>query len=95
MSKSSPSDASEAESAATGSASLFEHQVRREGRVVATLRAHQTDDGIVVESEVFSTAEAAGSPGQTRPFAFSSLDQARRFADEALVAFEYLNCSVT
>ena len=44
---------------------------------------------------MFPVTQAAGEPGVTRPFVFTSLDHARRFADEALVAFEYLNCTVT
>ena len=85
-----------AESAAADSArSLFQHEVRRDGHVVATLRAHETADGVTVEAEVFPVTQAPGEPGVTRPFAFASLDHAHRFADDALVAFEYLNCTVT
>jgi len=75
--------------------SLFEHEVRRDGRVVATLRAVQTAEGVTVESEVFPVTQAPGEPGLPRPFSFGSLDHARRFADDALVAFEYLNCTIT
>jgi hypothetical protein len=62
--------------------------------VIATLRAYRTADGATVESEVFPATQAAGEAGLTRPFAFASVDHARRFTDEALVAFEYLNCTV-
>jgi len=75
--------------------SVFQHEVRRDGRVIATLYAHQTATGVTIESEVFPVSQAAGEPGLTRPFAFTSLDHARRFADDALVAFEYLNCTVS
>jgi hypothetical protein len=74
---------------------LFEHDVRREGRLVATLRARQGPSGVVVESEVFPVTQAPGSPGIPRPFPFASFDQARRFAEDALVAFEYLDCTVS
>lgn len=74
---------------------LFQYEVRRDGRVIVTLRAHRTAAGVTVESEVFPVTQAAGEPGVTRPFPFASPDHARRFADEALVALEYLNCSVT
>ncbi len=91
-----PAGATRAESADADLArSLFQHEVRRDGRVVATLLAHETDDGVTVESEVFPVTQAAGERGVTRPYAFTSLDHARRFADDALVAFEYLNCTVT
>jgi len=83
-------------SAAAGSAgSLFRHEIRRDGRMIATLRALETELGVTVESEVFPVTQPPGGPGVTRPFAFGSLDQARRFADEALIAFEYLNCTVS
>ena len=57
--------------------------------------AHETDDGVTVESEVFPVTQTPGEPGLTRPFAFTTLDHARRFADDALVAFEYLDCTVS
>jgi hypothetical protein len=75
--------------------SLFKHEVRREGRVVATLAGVQTSTGATVETEVFPLSAANGEAGLTRPFAFGSTEHARRFADEALIVFEYLNCSVT
>ena len=75
--------------------SLFEYEVRRDGRVVATLRGQQSAAGTTVETEVFPVTSTPGEPGMTRPFAFASTEHARRFADEALVAFEYLNCTVT
>jgi hypothetical protein len=74
---------------------LFRYEVRRDGSVVVTLHAHETASGIVVESEVFPVTHAAGAPGITRPFSFTSLDHAKRFADEALVALEYLSCTVS
>ena len=73
---------------------LFQHEIRRDGRVVVTLQAHRTAAGVTVESEVFPISRPAGEPGVTRPFTFSTPEHARRFADEALVALEYLNCSV-
>ena len=60
-----------------------------------TLRAHRSADGVTVESEVYPITQAAGETCLTRPFSFSSVDQARRFTDEALVTFEYLNCTVS
>jgi hypothetical protein len=84
------------DAASSDSASmLFQHEIRREGRVVAILRAHSTSTGVRVDSEVYPLNEPAGGTPVTRPFAFTTLDQARRFADEALLAFEYLNCSIS
>ena len=73
---------------------LLEHEILRDGRVVATLLAHRTPAGVTVESTVYPITEANGVEGLKRPFAFSTVDHARRFVDEALVAFEYLNCTV-
>lgn len=73
---------------------LFEHEVRRDGRVVVTLRAHEAESGVTVESVVFPVTNPPGEPGLTRPFPFPSLEHARRFADEALVSLEYLSCTV-
>ncbi len=92
---SSKTEAERAGSAIAGSAPpVFAYEVRREARVVATLSAYQTPTGVTVDSEVFPVTQAADEPGLKRPFTFASVEQARRFADEAIVAFEYLNCTV-
>ena len=91
-----PSDTLGVESAQAGSTrSLFTYEVRRDGRVVATLQGQQSTAGTTVETEVFPVTSAPGKPGLTRPVTFGSTEHARRFADEALVAFEYLNCTIT
>ena len=74
---------------------LFAYTVRREGRTIATLNAYQTPTGVTVDSEVFPITRPPEEPGLKRPFTFGSPDQARRFADDAIIAFEYLNCSIT
>ena len=63
--------------------------------MIATLNAYQTPTGVTVDSEVFPITRPPEEPGLKRPFTFGSADQARRFADDAIVAFEYLNCSIT
>ena len=74
---------------------LYAYQVRREGRVVATLRALGADDGsVVVETEVVPVNQPPGGAGIARPFEFPDADYARRFVDEALLALEYLSCEV-
>jgi hypothetical protein len=78
-----------------GAVPLFEHEIRRDGRVVVVLRARQTSLGVTVDSEVYPLTQPAGGDPVTRPFDFTTLDQAHRFADEALVAFEYLNCNIS
>jgi len=75
--------------------SLFDYEVRREGRVVATLHGLQTPAGATVETSVFPVGTNPGEAGLTRPFAFGSVEHARRFADEAVIVLEYLNCTLT
>ena len=75
-------------------ASVFEYQVRRDGRIVASLRGVQTPSGFTVVTDIHPATGSPGDPPISRPFAFQTLEHARRFADEALVAFEYLNCTV-
>ncbi|MCY7303461.1 MAG: hypothetical protein LH654_10625 [Thermoleophilia bacterium] len=59
------------------------------------MHGQQTSAGTVVETSVFPITASHDASGLTRPFTFGSADHARRFADEALVVFEYLNCTVT
>ena len=74
---------------------LYAYQVRREGRIVARLRALGAADGsVLVETEVHPVNRPAGEDGIARPFEFPDADYARRFVDEALLALEYLNCDV-
>jgi hypothetical protein len=74
---------------------LFAHEIRRDGRLVATLAARRDPAGVVVDSEVFPVTQPPEEPGLRRPFTFATIDQAHHFAEEVLVAFEYLNCSVS
>ena len=93
---SSSSEGNGAGSAVADSAStLFAYTVRRDGRTIAVLNAYKTPTGVTVDSEVFAITKPLDEPGIKRPFSFGSVDQARRFADDAIVAFEYLNCTVT
>ena len=74
---------------------LFSYVVRRDGRIIATLQGHDAGDGVGVDSEVFPVTAAVDEPGLKRTFSFPSGDHARRFVDDAIVAFEYLNCVIT
>jgi len=82
-------------SASSDAPTLFQHEIRRDGRMVAVLCARSTAAGVTVESEVYPLNQPPGTGAVSRPFVFTTLDQARRFADEALQAFEYLNCSIS
>jgi hypothetical protein len=75
---------------------LYAYEVRREGRVVARLRALGAPDGsVLVETEVHPINQPPGEGSEiARPFEFPDADYARRFVDETLLALEYLNCEV-
>ena len=71
---------------------LFARHARKDVRVVAVLRALESADGCIVESEVFP----AGSSQATRPgpYRFADAAQATAFVTEAVEALIYLGCEV-
>jgi len=72
---------------------LFAFEARREGRTVAVLRGTTAEDGsVVVETEIYPITAPANSDPQKRELTFNTREQARRFADETVVALEYLGC---
>lgn len=73
---------------------LFRHEVRRDGRVVATLSGSEVSGGVTVATEVHPVTGLAGQDPLLRPYAFSTPEHAHRFAEEALTALEYLGCTV-
>ena len=78
-----------------GAGYLFAYEARREGRTVAVLRGVEGVNGAVtVETEIFPVTAPANSDPQVRPYAFPTREQATRFVDEALLALEYLGCTL-
>jgi hypothetical protein len=73
---------------------FFSYEVRREGKPVASLRAVAADEGVTVETEIHPVGRPPSDPPVQRPFAFGSLEAAQRFADETLMALEYLDCEI-
>ena len=76
---------------------VFVYRAHREGRPVVVLRGLQAPGslGLIVEAEVHPPdAGARAGAVLRRPYRFASRDQAMRFVDEALLALEYLDCSV-
>ncbi len=73
---------------------IFRYEARREGRAVAVLRGVDVGGEVTVETEVFPVTQSPDTESVRRPFTFHSRDHARRFADDALTALEYLNCVV-
>lgn len=72
---------------------LFEHEARRDGKVLAVLRGIPSEAGVIVEAEVFPVGQSSVE-GLRRPFPFHGRAQADRFVEEALLCLEYLNCEV-
>lgn len=73
---------------------LFRYEARREGRVVVVMTASLVADGAVVETEIYPVTGVAGQDPVHRPFTFTSPEVALRFAEETLVALEYLGCGI-
>lgn len=85
---------SDAKADAPAGREIFHYEARREGRPIAVLRGVDVGGEVTVETEVFPITQKPGEDSVRRPFTFHSRDHARRFADDALTALEYLNCSV-
>jgi hypothetical protein len=75
---------------------VFVYRAHRDGKPVVVLRGLQTPGslGLTVEAEVHPLDQGARGAVLRRPYRFASRDQAMRFVDEALLALEYLDCSV-
>jgi hypothetical protein len=61
-------------------------------RVIATLRCYDDASGTSVEAEVL--APGSNEPIRRGPYRFASAHEAFRFVQEAMLAFEYLGCTV-
>jgi hypothetical protein len=73
---------------------LFQHELRRDGKVVALLRGIPGEHGAVtVEAEVYPVTLRSVEP-QRQPFQFTSREQASRFVEAALDALQYLGCTI-
>jgi hypothetical protein len=73
---------------------LFTYELRREGRPLASLHGVVADGNVIVEAEIYPVGRPPGDPPVQRPFSFASVEAAQRFADESLMALEYLNCEL-
>jgi hypothetical protein len=60
----------------------------RDGRQVALLRCYDGDEATIVEYE-------AGPTGRRGTYRFTSAPEAFRFVQEAVLALQYLGCTVT
>lgn len=73
---------------------LFVRHVRKDDRPVVSLRALDQGEQCVVEVDVYPTTAAGLEPMSLGPYSFESLDEAVRFTEDALLALEYLGCTV-
>lgn len=75
-------------------AELFSRHARKDDRTVVALRGLDRGAACVVEVDVFPTSGLGQDPMPLGPYSFTSFDEAVRFTEEALLALEYLGCSV-
>ena len=73
---------------------LFIRHARKDDRTVVALRGLDRGESCVVEVDVFPSGGLGIDPMPLGPYSFTSLDEAVRFTEEALLALEYLGCSV-
>jgi len=83
-----------AEGARTPARELFSRRAVKEGRTVVSLRGVQTAGRCRIEVGVFPTTGVGLDAVPLGPYDFPGLDEAIDFVEEALLAFEYLGCSV-
>lgn len=69
---------------------LFGCEARKDGSVIATIRAFASAGGCRVEASVFPE----GSPAQAGPYLFATVEEARSFIAEAGESLTYLGCDV-
>jgi hypothetical protein len=75
-----------------GGRELFVRHARKDGRLVAVLRAVDHGESCVVEAEVYPTGSTQLSrPG---PYSFTDAHQASAFVTEAVAALMYLGCDI-
>ena len=84
-----------APAAEDGTTALFAFKALRDGRTVMELSAFDGDEqGIIVETEIHSVRADDDEKGQRRSLVFPTDELARKFADEALITFEYMGCTI-
>jgi hypothetical protein len=74
---------------------LFAYEARRNGRLITRLVGNDDVHRVRVAAEVYPVDVPETNEPQRRFYDFPSRRQAQTFADEALLALEYLGCTVT
>ena len=73
---------------------LLVRHVRKDGQHVVTLRCVQRGDQWLIEGDVYPLGAMRVEPLRAGPYAFATRDDAERFVDDAVLAFEYLGCEL-
>ena len=73
---------------------LFASGARKDGKPIALIRGVQEGDAIAVEVDVYPSSQLVVEPLRRGPYRFETREAALRFVDEALLALEYLGCTV-
>jgi hypothetical protein len=67
-------------------------EATRDGRTIARLRCYDEDGATIVDAEVMPPG--AEQPTHRGPYRFETAPDAFRFLQEALLALQYLGCTV-
>lgn len=76
----------------TGGRELFVRHARKDGRLVAVLRAVDFGDACTVEAEVYP--QGGTQMMRPGPYTFGDAHQASAFVTEAVAALMYLGCDI-
>lgn len=68
-------------------------EVTRDGQRIARLRCYDLEGATIVEAEVLPQGESA--PVRRGPYRFATPPEAFRFVEEAVLALQYLGCTVS
>jgi hypothetical protein len=83
-----------AEGAPAEKRELFARRALKDGRTVVDLRGLQVGGECVIEVDVYPVTAVGLEPLHLGPYALGTLDEAVSFVEEALLALEYLGCSI-
>ena len=73
---------------------LFASGARKDGKPIALLRGVPDGDAVAVEVDVYPSSQLVVEPLRRGPYRFETREAALRFVNEALLALEYLGCTI-
>ena len=90
-----PPDPASLSPSASDAPALFAYSASKDGRRVLSLFGFEGEGPEVkVEAEIHSVKAPADSEPKRRSLMFPTRELAQKFADETVIAFEYLGCVV-